>query len=866
MAGKVRITGGGNESMMNKPELLLPAGDFATAKLAIDHGADAVYVGLSRFSARAKAKNFTQEEMADIIEYAHKKNAKIFCALNILLFNDELEEAIVDIAKLVSYGIDAFIVQDFGIASLIMAHFPETEVHASTQMAIMNVNGVQTVEALGFDRVVLARETSMPMMQAIRKSSAIDLEVFVQGALCVSYSGLCQMSSFQGDRSGNRGQCAQPCRRRYSLFEDCGKNRRKVDENYLLSPKDMNLLTDLPELLKIPVQSFKIEGRMKQPEYVALMTDVYRKHIDGIQNNVKFPLEIVEQDVKKMASVFNREGFSSAYLLGIPGKSMMSYHTPKNTGIPLGEIKKITKTECYVLLHEPLHTGDGVAIYDNALQSLWGGYIDNIRDENGKSGKAFFAGDLIAFKHGISDAERLNEVAYCYKTFDKNLSKELLKVKLFPEKSFEKYGVLHFYIQAVSGQPFSMDVLLEDTKGTTVPFHWESEYVVEQAKNGKPSVEIIDKVMHKLTNTGFTTGAVEINEPEACFIPMSVLTNGKNAAVAFYDNYLLNTDPAVTEDGENELSFDFEERKEECLSVLDEIPPQILIHHSPKISVQVRTMEQAMAALSAGIDELNVLLMDTYQHDGLSNSEIAYLAKNRKVIVSLPPIMKETNEEAYFSERCKDLIALGVKDFMVSNLGQIKLLEDLGIEYTAGDYQLNVTNDVSAAALSQIGISRQTVSLEMDYDRMSKLSSIGNIPLELIVYGRLPAMNTRYCPMGCLVGARELDRKCNRPCRAHQYFLERDGKEYELASDCFCNVYLLNDRLYSLFKHLDVVSNLCLEYWRIAGAFMKPNELREAAKTLVALREQIFGTTKKEQSIVSLQVNTTDGHFIKGVR
>ena len=228
--------------MMNKPELLLPAGDLDTAKRAIDHGADAVYVGLDRFSARAKATNLSLAEMREAIEYAHARGAKIFCALNILLFNDELEDAIKAVAELVGFGIDAFIVQDFGLATLLLSHFPETEVHASTQMAVMNVCGAETMAALGFDRVVLARETSLEMMQAIRAASAIDLEVFVQGALCVSYSGLCYMSSLAGDRSGNRGQCAQPCRRRYALVEGDGKKEQRITEQYLLSPKDMNLL------------------------------------------------------------------------------------------------------------------------------------------------------------------------------------------------------------------------------------------------------------------------------------------------------------------------------------------------------------------------------------------------------------------------------------------------------------------------------------------------------------------------------------------------------------------------------------------------------------------------------------------------
>lgn len=850
--------------MISRPELLLPAGDLEIAKLAIDHGADAVYVGLSQFSARAKAHNLTQEEMVTLIGYAHERQAKVFCALNILLFNDELEEAISQISILVSHGIDAFIVQDFGIATLIMAHFPETEVHASTQMAIMNVCGVQAAEELGFDRVVLARETSLEMMKSIRNASKIDLEVFVQGALCVSYSGLCYMSSLQGDRSGNRGQCAQPCRRRYTLYEKHCEKQKKIVENYLLSPKDMNLLKNLPDLLSVPVQSLKIEGRMKQPEYVALMTDVYRDHVDRLTQGDSIQDDVMDRDLKNMAVIFNREGFSSAYLQGVPGKSMMSYHTPKNTGIPLGNIKKITKSECQILLQEPLHTGDGIAFYDAALQSLWGGYIDSIVDNNGKKGKVFGKGVLVTIKHGFSDGSHLSDVKYCYKTFDKDLSKNLLKVKTFPKRLSKKKGTLHFYVQAEYGKPFSMDVLLEKDHNEATSFHWEADFLVEKSNSGKSSKEVINNTLHKLENTGYSIGNIEINEPMASFVPMSVVTNGKNAAASFFDQCVNNN--LVLQEKHEDRHFNAEERCEECLLILDEIPPQILIQNTPKISVQVRTKEQAEAALLGEIDELNILLLETQKHDGLTNEDIIQYAQEISVIVSLPPLIKESAEEDYYAARCKALFEMGIKRFMVSNIGQLKLLDDLGIEYVAGDYQMNLTNDLTAAVLSQVGVSRQTISIELDHQRLKNLSTIGNIPLEMIVYGRIPAMNTRYCPMGSIIGQREIKKPCNRPCVKNEYYLARDGKEYQVVGDHFCNIYILNDKVYSLFQHMEAISQLCLDYWRIAGAFMAPSELGEAVKVLSALRKQIFGKEKKEINVFSFQTNTTDGHFIKGVR
>lgn len=846
--------------MTNTPELLLPAGDLNIVKLAIDHGADAVYVGYKQFSARAKATNLNLEEMIEAIEYAHKHGAKIFCALNILLFNDELEDCIKAIAELVAHGLDAFIVQDFGIATLILSHFPETEVHISTQMAIMNRYGVQAVEAIGFDRVVLARETSLRAMQHIRAHSNIDLEVFVQGALCVCYSGLCYMSSLQGDRSGNRGQCAQPCRNQYKLYEINGHKEHLVAQNYLLSPKDMNLLPDLSKLMDIPVQSLKVEGRMKQPEYVALMADMYRKHIDALAANTT--TDSLSDDLEKMAVVFNREGFSSAYLHGVPGESMMSYRTPKNTGIPLGELVKINKNDCTVKLTTPLTPGDGIALYDQDLQSIWGGYLDKITDINGQAGKSFKAGDTIRIKHQIQDSTDLKRVMYCYKTFDKELSKSLLKIRKLPAPQHEEKGTLNFFVEAAYGKPFTAVALFTPKdREETLTYQYAADFIVEQSRNGKSSREVIENGFNKLNNTGYHIGTIELTGPEDVFVPMSVVTKAKNDVLAHF-NALVSPDHTVAEVPPMPNA---EERIEECMEVLDEIPPQIKIEHEPIITVQVRTMEQARAAIEAGAEELNILLLNTYRNDGLTVEDILSLMQEIPLLCSLPPLMKEEEEETHYSNLCQQLANGGMTRFMISNLGHAKLLEDLGIEYYAGDYHMNLTNDLTASALSQIGLSRQTLSIEMDYARMQELSSVGSIPLEIVLFGKLPAMNTRYCPMGSLIGKREINKPCSRPCTKKQFFLERENKRYHLASDQFCNVYLLNDKTYNLCPHLKEIYNLCLDYWRIAGTYLTPDEITHTLKTVRTMKQQLVNHDS-QKLLTPVIPNSTQGHFIKGVR
>ena len=260
---------------MNKFELLAPAGSYDAFIAATENGADAVYLGGKLFNARANASNFDNDELKKIVEYAHLRNVKIYVTMNTLLTNNELNEALDFAYDLYNMGIDAVIVQDLGLAKVLHERIPLLHLHASTQMTIYNLAGVKKLEELGFTRVVLARELSLDEIKYICDNTNLEIEVFVHGALCISYSGQCLMSSMIGDRSGNRGKCAQPCRLPYTLL----KNGTPLKSGYLLSPKD---LCTIDYFSKLPnITSLKIEGRMKSPEYVATVVSTYRKAIDG---------------------------------------------------------------------------------------------------------------------------------------------------------------------------------------------------------------------------------------------------------------------------------------------------------------------------------------------------------------------------------------------------------------------------------------------------------------------------------------------------------------------------------------------------------------------------------------------------------
>ena len=294
---------------MSKIELLSPVGDWNCLLAAVQNGADSVYFGSTLFNARASANNFDIPTLKKAIEYCKLRNVKTFLTLNILIKNAEFNDAIILAKKAYEFGIDAIIVQDLGLARFLIKNFPDLPIHASTQMSIHNLEGVLKLQNLGFKRVVLARELPINEIQYICKNTNIEIETFIYGALCISYSGQCLFSSIIGGRSGNRGKCAGPCRLPYELLlhNDNSNKDTLLDKGYLLSPKDLCSLNYLPQLIEAGVKCFKIEGRLKSPEYVAVVTKIYRKYIDKILNKENYVVE--DSDMQQLLQMFNRGRF-----------------------------------------------------------------------------------------------------------------------------------------------------------------------------------------------------------------------------------------------------------------------------------------------------------------------------------------------------------------------------------------------------------------------------------------------------------------------------------------------------------------------------------------------------------------------------
>jgi putative protease len=363
--------------MSKTPEILAPVGDFTMCQAAVHGGADAIYVGMPGFNARGRAPTLEFSEIKKIIDYCHLYGVKVFLAFNVLIFEAEIEDAIYGIHQVAALNPDAFIVQDIGLVRLLRTIVPEIPVHASTQMTISSAEAIQMVEELGMERYVLAREVSIAEMSKIRAQTPAELEVFVHGALCVAYSGQCLTSERIGGRSANRGQCAQACRLPYKLVVD-GHTKDLAGKEYLVSPRDLCGLADVPELVKLGIESFKIEGRLKSPEYVAATARAYKERSQG-----KLPDKDLNSRIEELAIFYSR-GFFNGWLKGVNHQSLVDGFNSAHIGALIGEVKS-TGQEIIVNSNAQikLEPGQGVVFYNRLTKEKIGTQIYAVRQVKG---------------------------------------------------------------------------------------------------------------------------------------------------------------------------------------------------------------------------------------------------------------------------------------------------------------------------------------------------------------------------------------------------------------------------------------------------------------------------------------------------
>ena len=494
---------------MNKEiELLSPAGDFTCLKAAVQNGANCIYFGSNLFSARASAKNFDDTELKEAIQYCKIRGVKTNLTLNILIKNNEFADAFNLAKKAYEYGIDAIIVQDLGLAKLLIETFPDLPIHASTQMSIHNLQGALKLQELGFSRIVLARELSINEIEYICQNTSIEIECFIHGALCISYSGQCLFSSMIGGRSGNRGTCAQSCRLPYELIEN---NKTTIDKGHLLSPKDLCSLEYIPRLVNAGVKSFKIEGRMKTPEYVATVTKTYRKYIDLAQSGKEYKIE--EKDIKNLMQVFNRGNFSSGHLSTNPNQQLIFPEKPNNMGLFIGHIEKYNSSKGLITIisEEPLEIGDTISIEGETNTYT----ISELMKNNSNIKKSESKGQItIGRMKG-----KIKPGAKAYKMSSKSLTQEALAT--FENNNNLIKVPLNCEIKIIKNSPISMHIssACDIEIYRKLDIYCEIDAFPQDAINQPLEKEKIVNQITKTNNTPYFFKNIKIKLDENTFLP-----------------------------------------------------------------------------------------------------------------------------------------------------------------------------------------------------------------------------------------------------------------------------------------------------------------------------------------------------------
>ena len=749
-------------------DLLSPVGDFECLKAAVQNGANSVYFGANLFSARAFASNFNLDDLKNAITYAKTRGVKTNLTLNTLIKDDEFEDAF-NLAKTAyEYGIDAIIVQDLGLAKVLINTFPDLPIHASTQMTIHNLQGVRELEDLGFKRVVLSRELSLHEIEYICENTNIETEVFIHGALCISYSGQCLFSSMIGGRSGNRGKCAQSCRLPYKLVQ----NEKPIDSGYLLSTRDLCGLDFIPQLINAGVTCLKIEGRMKNPEYVAIVTKIYRKYIDLAESGIPYVIE--DEDRIALKQAFNRGNFSSGHLSNEPNKDLVYKEKPNNMGLFLGKVEKYNKNKGYITikLQEKIGIGDTISL----------------EKENG----TYNVSELMFKSKNIKETEIGQTVTIGRIKGNINLGDKVFKMssKLLNEQAQESYRKenikipLNCKISIKKGQPIKLNICSASNLPEYVGLneHFESKVVPEDAKNRPLTKDKIIEQLNKTTDSIFEFKEIDIELEENVFVPkISAINELRRVALDYAYQYAVNN---IQRDASN---IDMKEILENLKS--SNVDTDTMLENSNTTNaannnLNTKTNKKQISVL------LNILHED-YNYSKLGEFDNIYiplkyfmnskyeniikiLENNHNLYIYMPTILRANYRNMFYNCIENNLNEFKVKGFVISNISNLKLLENFvaNKDYEIiANYTFNIFNKYSIKELKDLGINRFTISPESDKEIIDSLCKNTILPKELIVYGNTPLMNINYCLTG---KSNKCYPNCTEMCNSENNYYLRD--------------------------------------------------------------------------------------------
>ena len=849
---------------MANPELLAPAGTWEALRAAVANGADAVYFGVEVFNARMRAANFRQEELPELMQWLHRRGVKGFLTVNVLVFSDELVEAAGLIRAAASAQVDALIVQDVGLVRLARSLAPELAVHGSTQMSITSAAGVAMAAELGCVRVVLARELTLTDLgrlqsQLRQRQVAMPLEVFVHGALCIAYSGQCLTSEALGQRSANRGECAQACRLPYQLIVD-GQERDLQDQRYLLSPQDLAAWELLPQLKEIGIASLKIEGRLKDAAYVAAVTDAYRQSLDRLAGGLPNQPQSAEQR-RTLALSFSR-GLSTGWLGGLDHQALVHGRWSKKRGPLIGKLEQCNTDGCWIVQTQAaLKPGDGLV-----FEAPGAGPLEPPLEVGGR---------VMAVQHrsqgrlalrlgpGRIDGRPLAAGSPCWLSSDPLVERQWQRLASQPNP--ERSRALWLRLQGQIGEPLQLWV--DGAEGldpaATAKINLRSASALQAASAQALDLPRLLAQLGRLGGTPWRLEQLELALDGSLFLPLAQLNQLRRQLVdALAELEPVPSCPATTSP---------DKQQADLAAVL-----QLLASAASTSSASLSQLSGAEDSLS----QLVVLVRSLEQLRAMRDQPVA------SVIADLDQPV-ELREAVAIGRGCwpggiwlagaritrpderwtlEPLVRARPDGYLVRNADQLEVLTPLAPCY--GDFSLNVANPLTAAwYLDQWKLQRITASYDLDLQQM--LALVRGCPpgqVEVTVHQHMPLFHMEHCLFCAFLSDGHDHTDCGRPCEKHTVLLrDRSGSEHPLRADLGCRNTLFNSRAQTAAEALPQLKRSGVQQFRIELLQESASESRHRVQQYAAaLRGEISGRSLWQQEQLVSRLGVTRGSLKSG--
>lgn len=777
-------------------------------RAAVANGADAVYFGLSNFNARHRATNFTVEELPEVMKFLHERNVRGYVTCNTLIFSDELPEIARFITAISEAGADAVIVQDLGLARLIRQLAPGLPLHGSTQMTLTEPRGIEFVRALGVERVILARELSLDDIGQIKAKTAVPVEVFVHGALCVAYSGQCLTSEALGGRSANRGQCAQACRLPYELIVD-GQKRDLGEVAYLLSPQDLASHDLVDDLVKLGVASLKIEGRLKSAQYVAITTQTYRAALDAASAGQTF--ELSRQGQLDLAQSFSR-GFTPGFLKGVNHQVLVHGRFPKSRGVRVGTVVSTTGRSVIVEL-EPEHAADIVKPGDGIV------FDEGHPEQDEQGGRLYIARPValtarrieLFFADGSVNLAALASGSIVWRTDDPDLRKRMART--YATDTASRRVPLEFHVSGLPGGAFQVEV--RDSVGNGATVTWPGP--LQRAIKHPVAEAVLREQFDRLVETPFELGGIEIDLPEPVMVPKSVLNDLRRQAVAKLIEVRASTPQKRSIHPES---------LDRLRSEIAAAPKQPVIGQ-PRLYVLARTLDQldAVLAWSNNSPAIRLSLVYCDFEDVRRYRDAVARARGTNMPIGLATLrITKPSEEGLL----RQIANCQADEVLVRNLASLTFFREQHPETSlSGDYSLNIANELTADLFRQQGLGRFVPSYDLSWEQLGAL--LGRIDpslFEVVIHQHMPMFHMEHCVFAATLSNGKDFRDCGRPCDDHRVELrDRAGAEFPLLADTGCRNTVYNSVAQSAAEYVPRMLGLGLRHFRVELLREKTDEV-----------------------------------------